>query len=145
MEQHFPKFPKRGALSIQLKLSEIWKQRQMAQKFPGKVSRNSESYWISEMRTFQPKILEIPDEAKLNGKKTSGKKFPKIWLYLARLSSFWKFWKMLLHSLLEVAENSNWTSWLNGKRPRTTSRGIPKFSETFSESSLSIQLCSRNF
>ena len=29
------------ALSIQPKLSKIWKQRQMVQKFPGKVSRNS--------------------------------------------------------------------------------------------------------
>ena len=33
-----------GALSIEPKLSKIWKQRQMTQKFPGKVSRNSESY-----------------------------------------------------------------------------------------------------
>ena len=32
--------------------------------------------WISEMRTFLPKILEIP-EAKLNGKKTCGKNFSK--------------------------------------------------------------------
>ena len=39
------------------------------------------------MRTIQTIILEIPG-AKLNGKKTSGKKVPKIWLYLARLSSF---------------------------------------------------------
>ena len=30
---------------------------------------------------------------------------------------FWTFWKMLFHSLLEVAENSNRTFWLNGKRP----------------------------
>ena len=45
----------------------------MVQKFPGK------KYRISEMRTIQPKILEIPG-AKLNGKKTSGKKFSKIWV-----------------------------------------------------------------
>ena len=46
------------------------------------------------MRTIQPKILEIPG-AKLNGKKTSGrKKVSKIWVYLARLSSF-----------LEILEN----------------------------------------
>ena len=92
------------ALSIQSKLSKIWKQRQMGQKFPGKVSRNSQNSWTSEMRTIQPKLLEIPG-AKLNGKKTSGKKFPKIWGYLARLSgSIWKSWKMLFHPLLEVAE-----------------------------------------
>ena len=39
------------------------------------------------MPTIQPKILEIP-EAKLNGKKTSGEKNSKIWVYLARLSPF---------------------------------------------------------
>ena len=44
-----------------------------------------------------------------------------------------KFWKMLFHSLLEVAENSNRTFWLNGKRPRTTSRGIPKCDLTIRE------------
>ena len=76
----------------------------MEQKFPGKVSRNSQNSWTSEMRTIQPKLLEIPG-ANLNGKKTSGKKFPKIWGYLARLSgSIWKSWKMLFHPLLEVAE-----------------------------------------
>ena len=102
-----------GALSIQPNRSKMWKQRQMAQKFPGKVSRNSGNCWISEMRTIQPKILEIPGD-KLNGKKTSGKKISTVWVYLARLSSFWKFLKMLFHSLLEVVKNSNWKFWLNG-------------------------------
>ena len=69
------------------------------------------------MQTIEPKILEIP-EAKLNGKKTSGKKFG----YTSRgCPLFRKFWKMLFHSLLEVAENSNQAFWLNGKRPRLTS------------------------
>ena len=45
------------------------------------------------MRTIQLKILEIP-RAKLNGKKTSGNEFLKIWVYLARLSS-----------VLEIFEN----------------------------------------
>ena len=63
----------------------------MVQKFPEKVSRNSGNYWISEMPTIQPKILEIP-RAKLNGKKTSG----KIWVYLVRLSYFF----------LEILENA---------------------------------------
>ena len=93
---------------IQPKLSKIWKQGEMVQKFPGKVSRNSGICWISEMRTIRPKILEIPG-AKLNGKKNCGKTFPKIWVYLLRLAFFWKFLKMLFHSLLEVAENSNGT------------------------------------
>ena len=54
---------------IQPKLSKNWKQRQMIQKFPGKVSINSGNFWISEMRTIQPKILEIPG-VKWNGKET---------------------------------------------------------------------------
>ena len=41
------------------------------------------------MRTVQPKILEI-SEAKLNGKKTSGKKLSKIWVYLLRLPFFFE-------------------------------------------------------
>ena len=45
------------------------------------------------MRTIQGKILEIPGE-KLNGKKTSRKTFPTIWVNLARLLSF-----------LEILEN----------------------------------------
>ena len=55
--------------------------------------------------------------AKLNGKKTFCKTFSKIWVYHARLSFFWKFFKVLFHSLLEVADNSNSMFWLNGKRP----------------------------
>ena len=35
--------------------SKTWKRRQMVQKFPGKVSRNSGNCSISEMRTIQPK------------------------------------------------------------------------------------------
>ena len=30
---------------------------------------------------------------------------------------FWKFWKMLFHSLQEAAENSKRTFWVNGKCP----------------------------
>jgi len=69
-----------------------------------------------EMRTIQPQNLEIL-WAKLNGKKTSGEKNSKIWVYLARLSSFSEILELLFHSLLEVADNSNRTFWLNGKRP----------------------------
>ena len=105
------------ALSIEPKLSKIWKRRQIVQKFPRKVSRNSGNCWISELGGIQPKILDFPG-AKLNGKKTSEKKISKIWVYLARLPCFWKFWRMPFHSLLEVAENSNPTLWLNGKRPQ---------------------------
>ena len=98
-------------------LSKIWKRRKMVHKFPGKVSRNSGNCWISELGAIQPKILDFPG-AKLNGKKTSGKKISKIWVYLARLPCFLKFGRMPFHSLLEVAENSDPTFWLNGKRPQ---------------------------
>ena len=67
------------------------------------------------MQTIKLKILEILGE-KLNGKKTAGKVFAKIWVYLATSSS-WKFLEMLFHSLLEVVENSKPTFWLNEERP----------------------------
>ena len=87
----------------------------MVQRFPGKVSSNSEGCWISWMQTIQSKILEIPG-AKLN--KTSGKKKIRKLGYTSRACPLlWTFWKMLFHSLLEVAENSNQSFWLNGKRP----------------------------
>ncbi len=59
----------------------------MVQKFPGEVSRKSGKCRLSETRTIQPKTPEIP-EAKSNGTKSSRKLFSKIWVYLARLSSF---------------------------------------------------------
>jgi len=39
------------------------------------------------MRTIQPKILEIPGR-KASGTEIHGKNFSKIWVYLARLSTF---------------------------------------------------------
>ena len=51
--------------------------------------RGFRNCWICEMRTIQAKILEIPGE-KLNGKKTSKKTFPTIWVNLARLPSFFR-------------------------------------------------------
>ena len=105
---HFPYSPK---------TFENLETKAMVQKFPGKDSRNSGKCWISEMRTIQPKILEILG-AKLNGKKTSGETFSKIWVLLARFSSFLEILENALFlSLLEVAMNSNQTFWLNGKRP----------------------------
>ena len=82
-----------GAPSIQPKLSKIWKQRQWCRNFR-KSFQKFWNWWISEMRTIQPKILEILG-AKLNGKETSGKTFSKIWVYLARFCSF-----------LEILENA---------------------------------------
>ena len=59
------------------------------------------------MRIIQPRVLKILG-AKLNGKKSSGKKFLKIWVYDAK----WSFFSEILenavfYSLLEVAENSD--------------------------------------
>ena len=76
--------PRPKALSTQPRLSKIWKERQMVQKFPGKVSRNSRNCWISKMLTIQ---LIIP-AAKMNGKKTSRKKISKIWVYLPKFVLF---------------------------------------------------------
>ena len=88
----------------------------MVQEFPGKVSRNSGNCKISEMRTIQLRILEIP-RAKLNGKKTTGKNFRKFGYSSRGCALCWKFLKMLFHLLLEIAENSIRTFWSNGKRP----------------------------
>ena len=41
------------------KTFENLEKRQMVPKIPGKVSRNSGNFWISEMRTIQPKILDF--------------------------------------------------------------------------------------
>ena len=69
-----------------------------------------------EMQTIQPQNQEIP-RAKLNGRTTSRKKFSKIWVYLARLSSF----SEILESAVPFATGScrkfKPDVWLNGKRP----------------------------
>ena len=93
----------------------------MVQKCPRKVFRNSGNCWISEMRTIQPKIPEIP-EVKLNGKQTPGKNFWKSGYTSRGCPLLWKFWRMLCHSHLEVAENLKRTFWLNGKRPTSEKR-----------------------
>jgi len=58
--------------------------------FQGKVAENPENCWISEKRTIQPKILEIPGW-KSNGTEISRKICWKIWVHLTRLSSFSEF------------------------------------------------------
>ena len=79
-------------LSIQPKLSKIWKQQQMVQKFRGKFSSNSRNFWISKMWIFQPKILEILGE-KFNWKKTSGKNFWKFGYTSQGCPIFGNLWK----------------------------------------------------
>lgn len=68
------------------KNSEISKQGQIAQKFPGKVSRKSWNCWVFETRTIQPKFPEIPG-VKSNGTEIPDNNFPKISVNLVKLSS----------------------------------------------------------
>ena len=50
---------------------------------------------------------------------------------------FWKFWKMLLHSLLEVGEFLKRTFCLNGKRPWYAPTGYEEFAGDWSQSETS--------
>ena len=63
----------------------------MVQKFPGKVSRNSESCWKSEMRTIQPKALEIAGANLMERNLNLREKNSKILVYLAMFSSVFFF------------------------------------------------------
>jgi len=85
------------------------------------------------MRTIQPKIPEIPG-GNTNGTEILGKKFSKIWVYLARLSSFPEIPEnAVLFALLEISENSNRNLWSNEKRPRfdLTSDWMSKWRELY--------------
>ena len=70
-----------------------------------KSSRNPGNGWISEMRTTQPKFLEI-FTCKVARKKTSWKIFRKFEYTTRGCPLLWKFLKMLVYSQLEVPENS---------------------------------------
>ena len=84
------KFVRQGALTIRPKISKFSKRGQMVRKIPEKSSRKSGNCWISEKRTIQPKIPEIP-WWNSNGMEISRKKVSKIWVYLTWLSSFSEF------------------------------------------------------
>ena len=66
-----------------------------------KSSRNPGNGWISEMRTTQPKFLEI-FTCKVARKKTSWKIFRKFEYTTRGCPLLWKFLKMLVYSQLEV-------------------------------------------
>ena len=78
------------------KVSKIWKQQQMVQKFPRKIPETVE---FPKCEQLSQKFKKFREQSWMERKK-----FPKIWVYLARFPSLWKFWKMLFHSLLEVVE-----------------------------------------
>ena len=90
-----------GALSVQPKLSKIWKQRQMVQK----LFRNC---WISKMWNIQPKVKSWIKRKHVN--------IPREVVLL--FGNFGKYCS--IRYCQKVTENSNRTFWLNGKRPRQT-------------------------
>ena len=83
----------------------------MLQKFP-------ENFWISEVRTIQPKILEILG-AKMNRKKTPAKKNFEIWVYIARLSSFLEISENAVLFVTGSCRKFKADIWLNGKSPKS--------------------------
>ena len=66
-----------GPLVIQPKLSKIWKQRQMVQKFPGNVSRNFGNFWIFRSANRSTENSRTSG-TNVNGKESCGKMFLKI-------------------------------------------------------------------
>jgi hypothetical protein len=82
----------------------------MYEKFPGKFQK------IRKLLDFRNAnhSTEIPG-GKSNGTGIPGKKFPKIWVYLARLSTFPEIPENAIYSPLEISGNSNQSFWPNGK------------------------------
>ena len=98
---------------LPIKTLKLSKRGQMVRRFLGKVSRKSGNCLIPEMRTIQQKASEIPG-GKSNGTEISGKKFPKISVYLERLFSFLgKDASRTAVTLLSMQRDSNEDS--NGK------------------------------
>ena len=101
-----------GALSIQAKLSKIWKQRQIEQKSFQKFRKLLNFRNVNHSTENSKKN----PRAKLNGKNTSGKKSRKLGYTSRGCPLFLEIWKLLFHSLQEAAENSNQTLWVNGNK-----------------------------
>jgi len=100
------------ALSIRPNIPKFSKRGQMVWKFPGKGSRKSGNYWISEMRTIQPKTTEIPGW-KLNGKEISRKKCSKFGCTSGGCPLFRRLCKFAIFysALVLLAEiTASWTS-----------------------------------
>ena len=101
-----------GALSIQAKLSKIWKQRQMVQKSFKKFQK------LLNFRNVNHSI----ENSKKNREQSwmertlPEKKSRKLGYTLRGCPLFLEIWKLLFHSLQEAAENSNRTFWVNGNK-----------------------------
>lgn len=75
----------------------------------------SEFFFISEVRTIEPKISEIP-ELKANGTEILGENFSRIGHISRGCPLFRKFEKILFHSPLKISENLKGIFFSNGKR-----------------------------
>ena len=88
----------------------------------------SEFFFISEVRTIEPKISEIP-ELKANGTEILGENFSRIGHISRGCPLFRKFEKILFHSPLKISENLKGIFFSNGKRfwcsIATHSRSLP--------------------
>ena len=89
-------------LFIPTKPFEIWKQEQVVQKFPGKSFQKFRKLLNFQNVNHSTENSRNSEREKLNGRKTSGRKFSKISVYVTGCPVFWKFWKMPFHSLLET-------------------------------------------
>ena len=108
-----------GPFPFNQKIVELSRRVMMVRKFLWKVSEKCEHFWISGIRTIQPKIDEISEE-KLRGRNILIAEFSKIWIYLARSSFFREFRKMLFLSSPKISGNSKSCFWSNRKAPRAT-------------------------
>ena len=105
-----------GTFHIHPKLSKIWKLRQWYRNFPEKIPEILESVEFPKWEPFNRKFWKFWEQSWME-RKLPGKHFRKFGYTSRGFPLFWKFWKMLFLSLLEVAKNSNQTFWLNGKHP----------------------------
>ena len=85
----------------------------------GKVSEILETVEFPKCEPFNQKFWKFWKQSWME-RKLPGKRFRKFGYTSRGFPLFWKVWKMLFHSLLEVVKNSNRTFWLSGKRPRST-------------------------
>lgn len=73
--------------------------------------------------------------------KFSGMQFSKIWINLAKISSFRKFCKKrLFHSIEEISRSSNWSFWWNGKPPYNSSFPLTPAPVLLLERSLQVKI-----
>ena len=76
--------------------------------------KNKELFSRISFQKFQKLLNFSTENSRNSGSKVEWKENFRVGL---GFPPFWKFWKMLFHSLLEVAENSYQTFWLNEKWP----------------------------